>query len=165
MAPKFLKPHKIIVLCIIAALLVVPAVSARKETDGSGKKANNGVTPTNYIIIPAQNIDQSMHLDSTQTIVQGQTIPHNVNVGYGVKYLEVDLNWGPTSNSLTLTPLTPSLSSLGTYYDNYDRITGRIHAYIYPKGSVYVDSGPWKFQVCGEKVSKTQSYTLSVYGH
>lgn len=91
MTPKILKPHKIIMLCIVMALLVVPVVSARKEqSDDSGNNANNGATTTNYIVTPAQNIDQSMHLDSTQTIIQGQTITHNVNVGSGVKYLEAD---------------------------------------------------------------------------
>lgn len=148
------------------ALLVVPVVSARKEqSDDSGNNANNGATTTNYIVTPAQNIDQSIHLDSTQTIIQGQTITHNVNVGSGVKYLEADLYWGSTSSSLTLTPYTSSGSNLGTFRDSYDGTNGRIHVNIYPKGSVYVDSGSWKFKVYGEKVSRSQSYTFNVYGH
>jgi len=51
----------------------------------------------------------------TQFISQGQTITNNVNVGSGMNYLEVDLNWGGTSDSLTLSVYTPSESKLGTY--------------------------------------------------
>ena len=104
-------------------------------------------------------------LRSTQSISQGQTITHNVNVGSGVNYLEVDLNWGDTSDSLNLSVYTPSGSKLGTYLDNSDgSVNGRIHINIDPSQG-YVQQGTWKFNVYGESVSGTQSYTFGVALH
>jgi hypothetical protein len=45
-------------------------------------------------------------------------------VGSGVNYLEVDLDWGDPTDSLSLTMYTPGGSNLGTYYDCGG---GRIH--------------------------------------
>jgi len=52
------------------------------------------------------------------SITQGQTKTYTSNVGTGVNYLEVDLNWGDTSDSLSLTIYTPGGSRLGTFYDS-----------------------------------------------
>ena len=102
---------------------------------------------------------------STQYIVQGQTINHYVSVGSGVSWLEVDLNWGVPSNSLALTPYTPSGVSLGTFHDSYDgSVNGRIHMDIYPSQG-YIQQGSWRFKVYGESVSGTQQYTFNVYAH
>jgi len=104
-------------------------------------------------------------LRSTQYISQGQTITHNVNVGSGVDYLEVDLNWGDTSDSLTLSIYTPSGSKIGTYRDNYDgSVNGRIRLNIDPSQG-YVEQGTWQFKVYGESVSGTEDYTFNVYQH
>ncbi|WP_245860390.1 pre-peptidase C-terminal domain-containing protein [Methanosarcina spelaei] len=104
-------------------------------------------------------------LRSIQSISQGHTITHNVNVGSGVNYLEVDLNWGDTSDSLTLSVYTPSGSKLGTYSDNSDgSVNGRIRINIDPSQG-YVQQGTWKFKVYGESVSGTQSYTFGVALH
>ncbi|HII00406.1 TPA: hypothetical protein HA351_01715, partial [Methanosarcinaceae archaeon] len=83
----------------------------------------------------------------------------------GVNYLEVDLNWGDTSDSLTLSISTPSGSNLGTYHDNSDgTVNGRIHLSIDPAQG-YVEQGTWKFKVYGESVSGTEEYTFNVYQH
>lgn len=102
---------------------------------------------------------------STQYIRQGQTITHNVNVGSGVNYLEVDLNWGDRSDSLTLSVYTPSGSKLGTYRDDYDgSVNGRIRLNIDPSQG-YVEQGTWKFKVYGESVSGSKSYTFNAALH
>ncbi len=82
-----------------------------------------------------------------------------------MNFLEVDLNWGDTSDSLTLTIYTPSGSKLGTYRDSSDGSTnGRIHLNIDPSQG-YVQQGTWKFNVYGESVSGTEDYTFNVYQH
>ena len=102
---------------------------------------------------------------STQYISQGQTINHYVSVGSGISWLEVDLNWGDTSDSLALTVYSLSGTNLGTYHDNSDgSVNGRIHIGIYPSQG-YIEQGIWRFKVYGESVSGTQSYAFHVYGH
>ncbi|MDI9395252.1 MAG: hypothetical protein QM426_07475 [Euryarchaeota archaeon] len=90
---------------------------------------------------------------------------YNVNVGSGVNYLEVDLNWEDTSDSLTLSVYTPSGNKIGTYRDSSDGSTnGRIHLIIDPSQG-YVQQGTWKFKVYGESVSGTEDYTFSFAMH
>jgi len=62
-------------------------------------------------------------------------------IGSGVNYLEVNLKWGDTSDSLTLSVYTPSGSKLGTYHDSSDGSTnGRIRININPSQG-YVQQG------------------------
>ena len=153
-----IKIWKVGILCIVIGLMVVTEVSAEEEQ------------ATNYIVSPCiensfltQNSVSSIL--STQSISQGQTITHNVNVGSGINYLEVDLNWGDTSDSLALSIYTPSGSKLGTYYDSSDgSVNGRIHFNIDPSQG-YVQQGTWKFKVYGESVSGTEDYTFNLYQH
>ena len=166
-----MKTCKILILCVIIGLMTIPAVSAEK---GDSENANTKVildsTGENYIVSPwiENPFDTENPLFSTllsQSISQGQTITNKVNVGSGVNYLEVDLNWGDTSDSLTLSVYTPSGSKLGTYRDNSDgSVNGRIRLNINPSQG-YVQQGTWKFKVYGESVSGTQSYTFNVYQH
>lgn len=149
-----MKIWKISLLCIIIGLISIPSALAEEE----------------YTISPftqdSENLDNLIcSILSTQYISQGQTITHNVNVGSGVNYLEVDLNWGDTSDSLTLNVYTPSGSKLGTYRDSSDGgVNGRIHFNIDPSQG-YVAQGTWKFKVYGESVSGTESYTITVGSH
>ena len=89
-----------------------------------------------------------------------------MSVGSGVNYLEVDLNWGDTGDSLTLKIYNPSGTQVGgTYRDSSDgSVNGRIHLNITPS-SGYVQQGSWKFKVYGESVSGSESYTFNVYQH
>ncbi|AKB41124.1 hypothetical protein MSMAW_2133 [Methanosarcina mazei WWM610] len=166
-----MKSWMIFVLCVIIGLMAVPAVSAEEEYATNFDMGDTlASAEKDYIISPwTENSSDTENfislLRSTQYITQGQTITHNVNVGSGVNYLEVDLNWGDTSDSLTLTIYTPSGSKLGTYRDSSDGSTnGRIHLNIDPSQG-YVEQGTWKFKVYGESVSGTQSYTLGVALH
>ncbi len=149
-----MKIWKVILLCIVIGMMAVTVVSAKDE---------------NYTVVPC--IENSLSIkppdstDSIQYISQGQTINHYVNVGSGISWLEVDLNWGDTSDSLALTIYTPSGVNLGTFHDSYDgSVNGRIHMNIYPSQG-YVEQGIWRFKVYGESVSGTQRYTFNVYGH
>lgn len=158
-----MKTCKVLILCVIIGLMTIPAVSAEK---GDSENANG----KDYIVSPwiENSFDTENPLFSTllsQSISQGQTITNNVNVGSGVNYLEVDLNWGDTSDSLTLSVYTPSGSKLGTYRDNSDgSVNGRIRLNIDPSQG-YVQQGTWKFKVYGESVSGTEDYTFNVYQH
>jgi hypothetical protein len=166
-----MKIWKMLILCFIIGLIAVPTVSAEKEySENSKNKVVLDSADKNYIVSswienPFDIENSVSSLRSTQSISQGQTITHNVNVGSGVNYLEVDLNWGDTSDSLTLSVYTPSGSKLGTYSDNSDgSVNGRIRINIDPSQG-YVQQGTWKFKVYGESVSGTQSYTFNFYQH
>lgn len=166
-----MKTWKVFVLCIFIGLIATPAVLAEEEY------AVNSVTEDtlasaerDYIVSPwiehSPDIENSVSsLRSTQYITQGQTINHYVGVGSGVNYLEVDLNWGDTSDSLTLSISTPSGSKLGPYRDNYDgSVNGRIRLNIDPSQG-YVEQGTWQFKVYGESVSGTEDYTFNAAFH
>ncbi len=144
-----MKIWKIVALFMVAALLAVPAVSAK---EGYTVRPSTEETPPISILV-------------YDSIIQGQTKTYTSNVGTGVNYLEVDLNWGDTADSLSLTIYTPGDSSLGTFYDNDDGvIDGRIHLDIVPNQG-YVESGPWKFEVYGVSVVGTEDYNFNVYQH
>ncbi|AKB50609.1 hypothetical protein MSBRW_1356 [Methanosarcina barkeri str. Wiesmoor] len=164
-----MKTCNVLILCVIIGLMTIPAVSAEKQdSENANTKVILDSTGQDYIVSPwVENSSDTENcissLRSTQYISQGQTITHYVGVGSGVNYLEVDLNWGDTSDSLTLSVYTPSGSKVGTYRDNYDgSVNGRICLDIYPSQG-YVEQGTWQFKVYGESVSGSQSYTLNIY--
>jgi hypothetical protein len=168
MTLKYLKIPKVLLLFILFGVIVVPAVSARSVTANSDKTVNKDATE-DYIIMPAQESSLSnnnvMTPLSTQYISQTQTLVHCVSIDSKTKFIEIDLNWGETSDSLALTVYTPSGSNIGTYYDNSDKsVDGRIHINICPS-TVYVQSGTWKFKVYGASVSGTDKYTFTAYAH
>jgi len=165
-----MKIWKMFILCFIIGLIAVPTVSAEKGySENSKNKVVLDSADKNYIVSPwienSSGTENLLSILLTQSVSQGQTITNNVNVGSGVNYLEVDLNWGDTSDSLTLSIYTPSGSKLGTYRDNSDgSVNGRIRINIDPSQG-YVQQGTWKFKVYGESISGTQSYTFNVYQH
>ncbi|WP_410507189.1 hypothetical protein RSJ42_10180 [Methanosarcina hadiensis] len=159
---------KVLILCMIASVLVLPVALADEEHTVNSANKDNPVSDkkdkVDYIVTPATG-DPGFSTKSTQSITQGQTITHNVNAGTGVNSIEVDLYWGDTSDSLTLSVYTPSGSKVGTYRDNFDgSVNGRIHLNIDPSQG-YVQQGTWKFKVYGESVSGSQSYTFTAALH
>ncbi|WP_235270740.1 hypothetical protein [Methanosarcina mazei] len=155
----------------IMGLIFIPAVSAEEEyTVNSDTEDTFTSAGKDYIISPwVENSSDAENpifsVLSTQYITQGQTKTHYVSVGSGINYLEVDLNWGDTSDSLTLRISTPSGSNLGPYRDNSDgSVNGRIHFSIDPSQG-YVEQGSWEFKVYGESVSGTEDYTFNLYQH
>ncbi len=74
-----------------------------------------------------------------------------------------DLNWGVSSNSLTLKVITSEGTVLGPYHDSSDGVTdGRIYL-SFIKGSGNFTAGKWKFEVYGERVSGSQTYNFDVW--
>lgn len=156
---------------MVAGMLSGSVVSAKEGCIASPSSEDSSVFPEkDYVVSPwiensLDTGDSIFGILSTQYITQGQTITHNVNVGSGIDYLEVDLNWGDTSDSLALSIYTPSGSKIGTYHDDSDgSVNGRIHINIDPSQG-YVEQGIWKFKVYGESVSGTEEYTFNVYQH
>jgi len=141
----------LIALFMVAALLAAPVVSAKNTTEYTVRPSSGETPPVSILIY--------------DSITQGQTKTYYTDVGTGVNWLEVDLNWGNKANSLSLTIYTPNGSSIGTYYDSSDGvIDGRIHIDIVP-GQGYVEAGQWKYKVYGVSVVGTEDYTFNVYQH
>ena len=136
---------------MVAALLAAPVVSAKNTTEYTVRPSSGETPPVSILIY--------------DSITQGQTKTYYTNVGSAVNWLEVDLNWGDKTDSLSLTIYTPSGSSIGTYYDSSDGvIDGRIHIDIVPSQG-YVESGQWKYEVYGVSVVGTEDYNFNVYQH
>jgi hypothetical protein len=170
---KTINTPKIFVLCIGMILMLVPAVSAGQgQAVYSGKDVKNPTDAVTYSIVPAGESspstgDPRVPLLTTGTLKQGVSYASYLNIGSGIHWLETDLNWGVTSNSLSITIYNPSNNNLGTYSDSSDgKLDGRIHMSIYPS-SGYLAQGRWTFTVKGVKVSGTtgQKYTLNFYTH
>jgi hypothetical protein len=139
---------------MVIALVAIPAVSAKSN---------------DYVVSPAPSDGKltmsKLSAAATYTITQGQTRTHTSNIPGGVAWLEYNLNWGNTANSLQLKLYSPSGTYLGAFYDNSDgKIDGRIHLSVYQQGS-QIEQGVWRAPVYGYSVTGTQSYTLNVYGH
>ncbi|MFU8766349.1 MAG: hypothetical protein ACNA7I_01550 [Candidatus Methanoperedens sp.] len=108
----------LVTLFMVVVILSAPALSA-KEKDYTVRPSSGETPPVSILIY--------------DSITQGQTKTYYTNVGTGVNWLEVDLNWGNKANSLSLTIYKPGGSSIGTYYDSSDGvIDGRIHIDIVP---------------------------------
>ena len=113
-----------------------------------------------YTIMPAKNSGG----DSGQkyiydTIMQGETNWHTKNVNSYVTVLNVDLNWGDSSDSLRLGIYTPDWQYLGEFYDSADgKVNGRINIDISnPAG---IAQGTWHYEVYGYSVFETEDYYL-----
>ncbi|MDK2948288.1 MAG: hypothetical protein PWQ63_1448 [Methanolobus sp.] len=144
-----MKFWKTISLVLVLALLSVSTVSAKEE----------------YTVCPSTEEKQSVSVKVYSTITQGQTKTYTSNVGTVVQRLEVDLNWGDSSDSLSVAIYTPSGTYVGKFYDSADGNTdGRIHLDIAP-GQGYVQSGKWKFKIRGESVAGTENYNFNTYSH
>ena len=134
----------LVALTMAIMLLVAPAVSAEEQK---------------YTVRPSTSETPPDSVRISDSIIEGQTNTHYSYVGSGVNYLEVDLDWGDPTDSLSLTIYTPGDINLGTYYGD-----GRIHLDIYPNQG-YVEPGQWKFKVYGVKVDGVEDYTFNVYQH
>jgi hypothetical protein len=138
-------------LLLVVAFLAVPPAAA---TEGGG-----------YTVRPSTSDDPVTTQGISDSIEQGETNKHQFYVEDGVACLEVYLDWGSTSDSLTLTVYAPSGSKIGTFRDSSDGMTdGKIHIDIDPDGN-HVDQGTWTFDVYGEKISSQRNYTLALYQH
>ena len=82
----------------------------------------------------------------SNSIREGQTMYYYSDVESGANYLEVDLDWGDSTDSLSLTIYAPDGSNTRTYYDADDEtVDGRIHLDIVPNQGGYLEPGRWRF--------------------
>ena len=150
-----MRVHWIVLLILIGAALFAPAVSAQI-----------GKEKAKYVVAPAYNVgsaDQFDRLSSrvSATITQGELDSYSTYVSSGTTSMTYDLNWGDTSDSLSLALIAPD-ATLGPYYDNIDGQTdGRI--YITVSRSSGLATGTWYNRVYGSQVTGTEDYTFSVY--
>jgi hypothetical protein len=147
-----MRVHWLIISIILVAALAVPAVSAKiiEEKDGYVVSTVDGLTPFGR-----------MAMFSSGAITQGETDWFTTSVASGKTRFYADLNWGDTSDSITLT-LFPPGSVLGPYYDSSDGIIdGRINIRI--TKSPALTPGTWYSGIYGASVSGSQSYTYSGY--
>lgn len=135
---------------LICITLIISGVSAQKTEHNAG-----------YTVTPATNLKMPLVITplSTGGITQGETMWQTKSVSPGTSSMFVDLNWGNTANSLTLTVMAPD-GTLGPYYDSSDgTINGRIYLVI--SQSTGLTPGSWSFRIYGDKVSGSQKYSFA----
>jgi hypothetical protein len=139
----------LLVMLLLSASLAGVAV-CEDETDATG----------GYTITPAKDADGDAGIRWVyDTITQGETNWHSKIVSTNINTLNVDLNWGDTTDSLRLRIYTPDGYVLGPYFDNADGpIDGRINLDIYnPDG---IAKGTWRYEVYGHSVVGTEDYYI-----
>ncbi len=149
-----------ILLIILTTLLFLSATTAPAAENVAKVKISS-----NYTIAPTLGteigiVDKDIGIMTVyDTISQGETNLHGKRVGSGITLLVVDLNWGDSTDSLRLKIYTPSGSVLGSYYDNADgAVNGRIRLNI--RNSNGIETGTWKYEVYGYRVTGTEGYTI-----
>lgn len=154
-----MKVHWFVLLIVVGAALLAPAVSAKiiEEKGGiivSTVTENDAVSKTpDDIFLP----DMARLVSSS--IRQGQTLSYSTYVSSGKKRFTSDLNWGNTVNSLALTVETP-VGTFGPYYDAVDGTTdGRIILLLTDTSGL--PSGTWWSDIYGQQVSGAQSFSYS----
>ena len=139
----------ILVMLLISASLAGAAV-CEDETDATG----------GYTVTPAKDAGGDVGIRWIyDTITQGETNWHSKIVSTSINTLNVDLDWGDTTDSLRLKIYTPDSYVLGTYFDDDDDTTdGGINLDIYnPNG---ITEGTWRYEVYGYSVVGTEDYYI-----
>ena len=139
----------LLVMLLLSASLAGIAV-CEDETDTTG----------GYTVTPAKDTDGDAGIRWVyDTITQGDTNWHSKIVSTNINTLNVDLNWGDTTDSLRLRIYTPDGYVLGPYFDNADgAVDGRINLDIYnPDG---IAKGTWRYEVYGHSVVGTEDYYI-----
>ncbi|MEN6518817.1 MAG: peptidase domain-containing protein [Methanospirillum sp.] len=137
-------------------MLMIGMTSVISITGATDIQATNG-----YVVTPGYDqgkVDVASQYSGT--IQQGQWIWNSKYLFMGVCQLPVDLNWGSSSDSLTLKVSAPD-ASLGPYHDGDDgRIDGRIYLVITKSSGL--TPGTWYFGIFGERVAGVRGYTFNV---
>jgi hypothetical protein len=139
----------LLVMLLLSASLAGVAV-CEDEIDTTG----------GYTVTPVKDVDGDAGIRWVyDTITQGETNWHSKIVSTNINTLNVDLNWGDTTDSLRLRIYTPDGYVLGPYFDNADGPTdGRINLDIYnPDG---IAKGTWRYEVYGHSVVGTEDYYI-----
>lgn len=98
-------------------------------------------------------------------IKQGESKYHKATVPSGTTIIDLELNWGNTKSSLSLTPYDPDGTRIDTYYDDDDSdgINGKISIRISSNNGL--ESGVWKFKVKGVSVVGSEDYSFGANAH
>lgn len=152
-------------LIILTTILFLSVTTATATENVEKAKISSNYAVSNYTVTPLYGteigiVDKDIGILTVyDTIRQGETNLHGKNVGSGLTLLVVDLNWGNSADSLRLKIYTPSGSVLGPYYDNADgAVNGRIRLNI--QNSNGIETGTWKYEVYGYRVTGTEDYTI-----
>ena len=94
------------------------------------------------------------------SVSQGATQSITCDIPSGKTKLESVLRWSNSQNSLTLKIISPTGVVYGPYSDNFDGIRNGVIPVRIQTNSL--PQGIWTFEVKGESVSGTQSFTLSM---
>ena len=136
---------------LLLSVSLAGAAVCEDETDATG----------GYTVTPAKDANGDAGiLWIYDTITQGETNWHSKIVSTNINTLNVDLNWGDTTDSLRLKIHTPDGYVLGPYFDDtFDgTINGRIYFSIYnPDG---IARGTWYYEVYGYSVVGTEDYYI-----
>ena len=138
----------LLVMLLLSASLAGAAV-CEDETDATG----------GYTVTPAKDAGEDGIRWIYDTITQGETNWHSKIVSTNINTLNVDLDWGDTTDSLRLKIYTPDGYVLGPYFDDDDGATdGEIDLDIYnPNG---ITEGTWRYEVYGYSVVGTEDYYI-----
>jgi hypothetical protein len=125
--------------------------------------AEDAETTDAYIVTPVSDDSKPPIVPRTQgTITQGESDWYSLYVPSGVYNLWVDLDWGDTDDSLTLTIYPPGGTALGPYHDADDgKDDAEIFLRIYKSSGL--SSGTWDFEVYGEHVQGVEDYSFVAY--
>ena len=138
----------LLVMLLLSASLAGAAVCEDEDAKGG------------YTVTPAKDAGGDVGiLWVYDTITQGETNWHSKIVSTSINTLNVDLNWGDTTDSLRLRIHTPDGYVLGPYFDDADgAVDGRINLDIYnPDG---IARGTWYYEVYGYSVVGTEDYYI-----
>jgi hypothetical protein len=151
----------LVLLVVLVAAIAVVSVNAQSASSGpnlNNLKAGNGgysVTLGSKSTGATQNLAaQPMVSPIYGSIVQGQTEWAQITVTGYTTSLTADLWWG-TSNTLSLTIYTPDGYVFGPYSSN----TGNLEPTI--SRSTGISDGTYYFEIYGQQVVGSQSYTFS----
>ncbi len=151
-----------VLLLVVAISLTVCALPAAAVTPPADLQKNVKPGTGGYIVTFVKKDKDPMTFNAMASyglIRQGEYKWHTQLVNYYTTSLPIDLYWGNTANSLRLRIYTPDGYLLGPYYDWSDGATnGNIYLVISRPGGVA--QGTWYYEVYGDRVSGSQSYSI-----
>ena len=145
---------KIQILLIGMLLLTACCVMPAGAADFSDGYTKYSVTPW------YKYMDTGKALPIYGTVSQGGTETYYFNVPANTKRLEIALVWGNSLNSMSLTIMKPGNTYFGPYYDAYENQLNGVIPLIITANPI--TSGLWRFDVKGENISGTQSFSLTI---
>ncbi len=155
----------LLILTLLLVFISVPVSVVNADN------ANSNIQNTGLAVAFGNNYSNSgmLKIPGTTTpmtsiqnyISQGQTQWASGDINGYCPSFNVDLDWGTTSNSLSLTIYMPNGYVLGPYYDNCDgKLDGNIPVTISQSGGV--PDGTYYFKIYGSQVTGSQWYQFNL---